>query len=232
MQLPLLQAHRGYWTQGHRENTIDSVLAAEREGYEMAEVDIHEAGCGTPIVFHDSNLLRIFRERVSLKEKSAEELYTQYRIPSLEQLLQNTKIQLNLEIKTNSWKRGRFELKIVECLIRNSSLSRVMISSFNPASLNFVRLYIPEIPVGWLISADQPFWVKSLWLKSVISFDYLHLDHRLLNRRQMEEYRQMGLKIITWTVDDTDRSRKLLDWGVESVITNTVTPQNLLSTAM
>lgn len=228
MKVPLLQAHRGYWRGGELENSLGALLEAQAQGFQMAEIDVQESGCGTPVVFHDANLLRIFRENCSLKKKTAKDLWTEYKIPCLAQVLEEVSLPLNLEIKANNWKRGHLELKVAEVILHCQALGRVIVSSFHPAALNFMRLYLPNLQLAWLIGADQPVWVKDLWLSSAVAFDWLDLDHRLLSEKKVSDLRKQGHRLMSWTVDDPERVQQLIDWGVESVISNSVRPQDLV----
>jgi glycerophosphoryl diester phosphodiesterase len=45
----------------------------------------------------------------------------------------------------------------------------------------------------------------------------------LVDRPRVEALRDRGLKVFVWTVDDPQRARQLVDWGVDGIITNTAT---------
>ena len=44
--------------------------------------------------------------------------------------------------------------------------------------------------------------------------------YRLLTRKKIEELHQKGLKVFTWTVNDTETMQKLQNWGIDSIITD------------
>ena len=44
--------------------------------------------------------------------------------------------------------------------------------------------------------------------------------YRLLTKKKIEELHQRGLKVFTWTVNDTETMQKLKNWGVDSIITD------------
>lgn len=44
--------------------------------------------------------------------------------------------------------------------------------------------------------------------------------YRLLTKKKIEELHQKGLKVFTWTVNDTETMQKLQNWGVDSIITD------------
>ncbi|AFM05918.1 glycerophosphoryl diester phosphodiesterase [Bernardetia litoralis DSM 6794] len=44
--------------------------------------------------------------------------------------------------------------------------------------------------------------------------------YRLLTKKKIEELHQKGLKVFTWTVNNTEVMQKLKNWGVDSIITD------------
>lgn len=44
--------------------------------------------------------------------------------------------------------------------------------------------------------------------------------YRLLTKKKIEELHQKGLKVFTWTVNDTETMQKLENWGIDSIITD------------
>ncbi|WP_338763940.1 glycerophosphodiester phosphodiesterase family protein [Bernardetia sp. ABR2-2B] len=44
--------------------------------------------------------------------------------------------------------------------------------------------------------------------------------YRLLTKKKIAELHQKGLKVFTWTVNDTEKMEKLMKWGVDSIITD------------
>lgn len=44
--------------------------------------------------------------------------------------------------------------------------------------------------------------------------------YRLLTKKKIQQLHQKGLKVFTWTVNDTEKMEKLMKWGVDSIITD------------
>jgi glycerophosphoryl diester phosphodiesterase len=44
--------------------------------------------------------------------------------------------------------------------------------------------------------------------------------YRLLTKKKIEQLHQKGLKVYTWTVNETETMQKLTNWGVDSIITD------------
>jgi len=46
--------------------------------------------------------------------------------------------------------------------------------------------------------------------------------HSLLSAPIVQRLRDRGLLVVAWTVDDADRARELVDWGVHGITTHRV----------
>jgi glycerophosphoryl diester phosphodiesterase len=44
--------------------------------------------------------------------------------------------------------------------------------------------------------------------------------YKLLTKKKIEELHQKGLKVFTWTVNDTEKMQQLTNWGIDSIITD------------
>lgn len=44
--------------------------------------------------------------------------------------------------------------------------------------------------------------------------------YRLLTKKKIEQLHQKGLKVFTWTVNDTKKMQQLTNWGIDSIITD------------
>jgi glycerophosphoryl diester phosphodiesterase len=44
--------------------------------------------------------------------------------------------------------------------------------------------------------------------------------HSLLSRTRVETARELGLAVVAWTVNDSQRAAELAGWGVEAIITD------------
>jgi glycerophosphoryl diester phosphodiesterase len=124
--------------------------------------------------------------------------------------------------------------------------ARVTIQSFDWRTLKVVKELAPEIPVACLavrnFSIDGAWYNlqpggdgSSPWLSGLDFDDYdsvtslvhafgadiLSPYYREIDRRDVEEAHRLGLKVIPWTVNDRRIMKKLIDWGVDGIITDT-----------
>jgi glycerophosphoryl diester phosphodiesterase len=124
--------------------------------------------------------------------------------------------------------------------------ARVTIQSFDWRTLEVVRELAPDIPEVCLavrnFSIDGAWYNlqpggrgSSPWLAGFDSDEYgsvaalvhafgaqiLSPYYREIDNRDVEEAHQLGLQVIPWTVNDPRTMKKMIDWGVDGIITDT-----------
>jgi len=137
-------------------------------------------------------------------------------------------------------------VELVLASIRRHGLEeRVTIQSFDWRTLKVVKELAPDIPVACLtvknFSIDGAWYNlqpggegSSPWLAdldfdeypgipTLIHFfgaDILSPYYREISRGDVEEAHRLGLKVIPWTVNDRRIMKKLIQWGVDGIITD------------
>ncbi len=180
IKLPSIQSHMGLWSNEIRENSLTAIQEAKLNNIPMVEIDVRLSSDNQVVIFHDETLMRFFESRDKISDLSSQRLKAEFDIPLLSEALA-IDINLNIEIKTNQLLGGRLELMVAEEILKARAQSRVIISSFNPLTLNLMAQFLPDVPRAWLISSSQPWWVRNLLLDSWVSYHALDLDHRMLN---------------------------------------------------
>lgn len=72
---------------------------------------------------------------------------------------------------------------------------------------------------------------RSVWNRESIA-QGVSCNHRLLTRQVVRDLKGRGLLVVAWTVDDEERSRELLSWGVDAITTHRVAEIQALVGAM
>ncbi|MEV2277021.1 glycerophosphodiester phosphodiesterase family protein [Nocardiopsis sp. NPDC049922] len=245
---PLALAHRGGWItddQGVRRTELENTAVAFQHavdlGYTYLETDVHATGDGVLMAFHDRTLDRttdmsgaigdlpyreVARARVAGREP----------VPVLEDLLGTwPEARFNIDLKsdaavpalrdvlrrTNAWDRvcvGSFDQlrldrarRLLDRPVATScgpvDVARLRVASLSP----LLRALASRVPV----CAQIPLWQGSF---PVLSRDLIHTAHRL------------GLQVHVWTVNDTDVMERLLNAGVDGIVTdNTVGLKRVLT---
>jgi glycerophosphoryl diester phosphodiesterase len=157
------------------------------------------------------------------------------------------KVRFAIEIKSNpEWPEATlapqpFAQVLVDEVRRHGMAPRVQIMSFDWRSLQAVQRIAPEIPTVYL-TAQQP-WMDNIradqaqaspWTAGVLYSDhgsvpamikaaggrYWSVFHRDLSPALLAEAHKLGIKVLVWTVNDAPTMAKLVDMGVDGLITD------------
>lgn len=229
LRLPVWIAHRGLWKPIRlQENTLESFRAARASGARMVELDVILSGDEKVVVFHDTDLRRLGGRDARVYETSAAQMKAWVNAPTLNEVLADPDgpSLVNIELKTTSVFDGRLERHVAECVRAAAAEGRVEISSFNPFSLRRIAKHLPDVPRALLVSeAEDPrnsLYLRRMWLAFYCRPHLLHLDQAMIRRDRMEEWRERGIRVLAWTVNDSARARELLAWGVSGIISDEV----------
>lgn len=107
-------------------------------------------------------------------------------------------------------------------LARTAHPRRVVASSQQWLALRSIRELLPDVETFYSIDVRAKL---DLFL-SVTDRDSrprgVSCRHSLLSQRTVEEMHNRGLLVVAWTVDDLERARELVAWGVDGVTTHKV----------
>lgn len=127
-------------------------------------------------------------------------------------------IMANVELKTSVIYYPEIERKCVDIIRKYGVESKILFSSFNHVSMLQIKKLAPEIPTGALVEIEGLMYAGYYCDQNGIQ--YYHPDFCLLSKEAVEECKAHGIGINVWTVNDLDSFEKLVEWGVEGVITN------------
>jgi glycerophosphoryl diester phosphodiesterase len=200
------------------ENTIEAFRLAFEEGLDGIETDVQRTADGHLILFHDFELADKRIDGLSLHEVQLHDP----EIPELEQLFDLARAYpgtlLNLELKADRLMTRGLEQAAVKAIRASGLASRIIISSFHPASLCKVRLLAPELRTGLLYSPDMSWALRSGWLAGVLHVDALHPHESQVTKSLLARAKQRGLAINTWTVNEPMRIKLLWSLKVDAII--------------
>ncbi len=217
MTTPLKIGHRG--AKGYvAENTLESIKKAISLHVDMIEIDVHCCKTGELVVIHDEELGRTTSGAGLIAEKSLKELKSYrtkegYQIPTLAEVLDliKEKVVLNIELK------GEGTAAPVLQILQAYPNAKTLISSFNFNELMSLRSLNPEIPVAILAEDDLSIaFLQARHLKAVA----IHPYHRLVNRDFVRDCHRNDIKVNVWTVNKTDKIKKLKDLEVDGIISD------------
>lgn len=216
-------AHRGYMASGV-ENTISALQAAAKQGADYVEMDVLETKDHQLVVFHDRTLSRLTNRQESINELTLAELQEitvhsggfEDRIPSFEEYVQaaiTAEMKLVVELKYYGWESPEMEANVVKILQKYNVTQSYLVQSLKEESIVKVKALDPNIRTGYLVA----FNIGNL---PATSADFVVIEEFSLNERLVEQARQVGKGIMTWTVNEEDLVRRALRLNIDGIITN------------
>ncbi|MXM66995.1 glycerophosphodiester phosphodiesterase [Streptomyces sp. HUCO-GS316] len=211
-------AHRGD-PYRFRENTLDSLRSALRQGADAVEIDVRLTRDGMPVLLHDETLKRLWELDRPLRSLSADEVrgLTDGGVPTLAQALTAThgsRVLLDLPGTPDA----RAVRRVVDTVRECGAEDRVYYCAGAPVMLA-VRATAPaaEIALTWttlapprpaLLDAVRPRW---------LNYRFGLVDPELAARVHRD-----GYLLSVWTPDTRRSMRRLLGAGVDSITTNRI----------
>jgi glycerophosphoryl diester phosphodiesterase len=219
-------AHRGAHRQAP-ENTAAAIREAIAAGADSAEIDIQLSKDGVLVVTHDSDFSRVagvakkvwdltYAEirAIRLGAKAAPEFRNEP-APTFDEVLviARDRIRLNLELKYYADHQPRLAERVVEAVQARQMTSQVIIQCLEYDPLLEVRRLAPDIPVGYLMSvnATHPRRLEVNFLSAALS--------RVTGAFVQAAHRR-GQQVHVWTVDAPADMERMIDLGVDDLITN------------
>lgn len=225
----LIFAHRGA-SNIAPENTLKAFEKAIELKADYIEFDVHHSKDGEIVIIHDANTFRTtghngIIEKMTLRQLKQLDCGEGERIPTLNELIKiaKGKIGLNCEIKS----KGIAE-KIVEIFQDVNLIDSTIISSFKHSELIEIRKLEPKLKLaslnptrsGWLTS-----WVsRRVLLKNSVQNGFYAINplYLLVNPRFVRKTHEKNLKVFPWTVDSQRIIGKMINIGVDGIITNNI----------
>lgn len=241
MNLPSL-AHWPYplWI-GHRgagkdapENTLAAFQHGWSAGLRMFECDVKLSADGVPYLLHDATLDRTTNgqgpvESLSWAELSALDAgswhsaaYVGERLLRLDALADwccTHQALLNLEIKPvpgHEAATGAAVARAVAALWAQAEV-QPLLSSFQPSALLAAQDAVPALPRALLLDR---FWGGWESVARQLNGVGLVVHHPLIDEELVQTARQHGWRLLSYTVNDVAEARRLLQLGLDGLITD------------
>jgi glycerophosphoryl diester phosphodiesterase len=210
----LALAHRGDWSSAP-ENTVAAFIAAERAGADMVELDVRRTADGAVAVVHDRTLDRIWGVARAVARTTRDDLRAiggEHRIPELADVLAAVRLPVMVDYT---------EVDVVEpaleAIERAGSLHRVLFSGGNIRGHRRIRELAPAARIALTWESRRP---PPESLLDELQVEYFNPASPLVEPALVEAMHDAGLRVSTWTVDTVPEMTRVLDAGVDAVISN------------
>ena len=244
---PKIVAHRGGGTLAP-ENTIAGLRCGLAYGFHAVEFDVMLSRDGIGMVMHDPEFGRTVAGPGSVPETDAVDLsamdagswfgpeFRDEPVPYFTQFVDYCKAQriwMNIEIKpapgfeaeTGRWvaqvTRGLFGLDGGGATPTPTPAPQALplLSSFSVEALAAARLVAPDLPRAWLVDRIPADWEQQARALDAVA---VHTNQKHLTAEQARAIKDAGFGLFCYTVNDPDRAREILSWGVDAFCTDRI----------
>lgn len=242
---PLILAHRGAGGT-MPENTLPSFARALELGGEALELDVRITGDGQLAVFHDETIERITEGKGPVRSLPLWELQgldagfrfsldggetfpfrgRGVKVPSLREAMEAfPEVRINVDIKDPD-PRGA---ELLSDLIRRMrAQSRILCASFHTNVLRRFRQLEPGVATS-ASKAEAARFIVACWpglerfLRprfNALQIPFYHKGIRLVRPQIVSHAHGLGLSVHVWTINEPDAMLRLLNIGVDGIITD------------
>lgn len=225
---PIAFAHRGGAADG-LENTTAQFRRAVESGYRYLETDVHATLDGKLVAFHDATLDRVTDGAGRIADLPWQEVgHARVAgvepVPLFEELLETfPDVRWNVDVKAESALHPLLNL-----IARTDTWDRVCVGSFSePRVARAQRLAGPRLATSYGIGGVLGLRLRSWGIpaplrRSAIAAQVPQsqsgvpvVDHRFVRAAHAR-----GLQVHVWTVNEPQRMHRLLDLGVDGIMTD------------
>ena len=210
-------AHRGEPVD-HRENTLPAFAAALARGADMVEIDLRRTRDGTIVVLHDQTLERLWGRAASVGDVDLAEVAAlgegDVRIPTLAAVLEAVALPLMVDFTRREVVPGG-----LEAVQAAGALSRCLFVTGNVAALQQLRSRSAAARLGltWVDGPEPP-----LALLRELAAEYWNPMSALITPEGVRAVHDAGHLVSTWTVDSPEEMTRVLEAGVDAVVSNRI----------
>lgn len=217
-------AHRGE-SAIYPENSQTAIAMCDRSGMDGVEIDLYQTKDNQFIIYHDRWMTRILGLNKKTIDLTLEDLQSllgkdDKPIPTLSwtlQTLATTNLILNIEIKQVRDINLFYQHLLQICQQCHFDINLLIISSFNHQYLAEFATLSSFIKIGLLVGT-HPADVDEL--RPSFPIYSVHLDIDCVSEVLIKRYKQMGLPVYVFTVDQEDELTWLHSLGVDGVFSN------------
>lgn len=230
---PRAFAHRGWHLDdlADMENSLSAFRRAAAEGYTYVETDVHSTSDDVVVIQHDPLLDRTTDGtgpivRQTWQQVRQAQVGGREPVARLEDALEELPhTAFNIDVKSDAALEP-----LVQTIKAAGALDRVAVASFSEGRLARAR----RLAGPKLVTALGPRSAAALWASRRISLlrrtglvngtlaqvPVWLGRHRVVDTRLIHAATTAGIEVHTWTIDDPRRMHRLLDLGVNGIVTD------------
>jgi len=223
---PLVTFHRGDCTVAP-ENTLPAFRSAILKGGDRIELDVQMTKDGVVMVTHDTSLRRCTGRNENIYDLTYNEVrkldagrwfhrqFTGSYIPTLEEVLAlcKGKAELNIEIKPSTF-TPTLEAETVRLIHAYDYGADCVVTSQSYETLCKVKELDPDITTGYILALGVGTYYD------LPAADFFSVESTFITAGMVQQIHLRGKTISAWTINRQQDAEKLLQLGVDDLITD------------
>ncbi len=239
MSKTLVISHRGA-NRYAPQNTLPAFKKSVEIGTDGFETDVHITKDGKIVLCHNYTIDETSDGCGEIANKTLENLKTydfgKYfsnkfkgtEIPTIDEFLsfiETTDIKvLNIEIKSPKESETAIVKETIKAVKEHGLFDKLLISSFDPKLLIEAKQIDPDCKTGFLYSPTSKTLPKMFWRQleytKMLGADAVHPYYLFVTEKYVKNAHAMGLKVNPWTVNSEKAIDKMIELGVDGIITD------------
>ena len=227
------------------ENTLASFQAALDIGVDIIELDVRQTKDEEIIVFHDQFLDRTTNGTGNVHEYTLEQLrqldagswfsskFSDQKIPTLKEVLDlvDGRCQVLIEIKHMDHPHYHdFADKLVDVIkLEDNGFDWVLIQSYEDKYLEEAQIYDDRIQINKMLIGEDSTPLLAFYIETKLKLGHgeskgnlktLNPEFKTLSPRRIFRMHSRGFKVFTYSVNTREDMIKMLNMGVDGIITD------------
>ena len=227
------------------ENTLASFQAALDIGVDIIELDVRQTKDEEIIVFHDQFLDRTTNGMGNVHEYTLEQLkqldagswfsskFSDQKIPTLKEVLDlvDGRCQVLIEIKHMDHPHYHdFSDKLVDVIrLEENGFDWVLLQSYEDKYLEEAQIYDDRIQINKMLIGEDSTPLLAFYIETKLKLGHgdskgnlktLNPEFKTLSPRRIFRMHSRGFKVFTYSVNNREDMIKMLNMGVDGIITD------------
>lgn len=213
------------------ENTVAAVKLAWETGADAVEVDVHLSQDNRVMVIHDASTKKTCSGKKNMTIKKTPsvvlrdldagvwkgEEFKGEKIPFLSEIIETIPEGKTLLVEIKSGTEILPALR--RCIDKSGKIDQITFISFGWETILAAHNEFPDNKCYWL-SALKPGLKKKMEEAASEGLAGVNLKYSIIDEETVAQAQNLGLEVLTWTVDDPEEAKRLMDIGVTRITTN------------
>ncbi|MDO5695147.1 MAG: glycerophosphodiester phosphodiesterase family protein [Eubacteriales bacterium] len=220
-----ITAHRACGESGP-ENTLEGLVIGAARNADYAEIDVRLTADGELILLHDKTFRRVADDSGRPEEMTLADIRRLHirhegpeivRVPTLREAIETARkvgLRLNIEVKTTEAERNRCTDRLIEILDETGAASDCVVTASDYAVLARLREKRPAVKTGYILVFARGD------LDNLDAADFVSVEEKNVDKAFANRMHAAGKGVHVWTVNERESMDRMLDLGVDNIITD------------